>query len=378
MRTALNVTGIKLEQVQRGQVIGAVGALFETKIFDATVRWIKPPKHGMRVRLSIGAAEVMARVFLNDYTLDIIQLFLEKTVAVALDQPYILRSYSPQEVIGGGRVLVPEAKKRKKSEKTFNVQRKNNEEVIMDLLKQSPQGIFKTEVFRVLGKDPMSLSPLIAEWIETEQIFDFAGLWFDIDSFKLCVQKLLTALAQIHDQEPKQAYLAREKVLEVAGLNWSGKPLEKILQTLAVLHKIKLKGTQVALDGFQVKLTDRQEKFILKVALELEKSGPNVPNPREIAFLLKVPIQAVDTILRLGLESGKWVKIAEDIYYTMVQIEVFRNTVKELSIQKNGFSAADVRDVLKTSRKYAVPLLEYFDKLGFTTRVEDLRYLNEE
>ncbi len=277
----------------------------------------------------------------------------------------------------GATVLMPETKKRKKLKKTPYSPKKSDEEVIMHLLKQSPKGILKTEVLRALGKDSASCCQLVTELIEKKQLFDFSGLWFDVDSFKLSVQKLMEALTKLHHQNPKLTYLSREKALEVAGLNWSGKPLEKILQTLVILQKIKLKGTFVSLYDFQIKLTDRQEKFIFKIASELERSGANVPSPREISFSLKVPIQAVEEILELGLDTKKWIKIAEDIYYSLAQLEEFQQIMKQLALEKKGFSAADVRNILETSRKYAIPLLEYFDEIGFTTRVEDLRYVNE-
>lgn len=289
----------------------------------------------------------------------------------------IAPSYRPEELVKGATILMSETKKRKKFKKAPHSQKKSDEEVIMHLLKQSPKGILKTEVFRALGKDSASCCQLVSGLIEKKQLFDFSGLWFDVDSFKLSVQKLVEALTKLHHQNPKQTYLSREKALEVAGLNWSGKPLEKILQTLVILQKIKLKGTLVALYDFQIKLTDRQEKFIFKIVAELERSGANVPSPREISFLLKVPIQAVEEILELGLETKKWIRIGEDIYYTLAQLEKFQQIMKQLALEKKGFSAADVRNILETSRKYAIPLLEYFDEIGFTTRVEDLRYVNE-
>ena len=237
--------------------------------------------------LKINFMKYLTRMFLSVHTID------------------IAPSYRPQELVKGATVLMPETKKRKKFKKASHSQKKSDEEVIMHLLKQSPKGILKTEVLRALGKDSASCCQLVTELIEKKHLFDFSGLWFDVDSFKLSVQKLVEALTKLHHQNPKQTYLSREKALEVAGLNWSGKPLEKILQTLVILQKIKLKGTFVSLYDFQIKLTDRQEKFIFKIAAELERSGANVPSPREISFSLKVPIQAVEEILELGLETKK-------------------------------------------------------------------------
>ena len=100
------------------------------------------------------------------------------------------------------------------------------------------------------------------------------------------------------------------------------------------------------------------------------RAGINVPSPHEIAQQLSVPPQAVEEIVRLGIEARELVRIAEGITYTQDQLEGFKSEVRKLG---SPFAASDFRDVTGSTRKYVIPLLEYFDATGFTMRQGDKR-----
>jgi selenocysteine-specific elongation factor len=101
----------------------------------------------------------------------------------------------------------------------------------------------------------------------------------------------------------------------------------------------------------------------------------NVPGSADLAKALTVPIQAVDEILKLGQQAGELVTIGDGIFYTLGQVETLKQRVREAAGGK-PFQAAAVRDALGTTRKYAIPILEYLDSVRFTTRVGDNRVVN--
>ncbi|MCB8932433.1 MAG: selenocysteine-specific translation elongation factor [Fimbriimonadaceae bacterium] len=374
-RTALNLGGVKLEDVHRGMVVGEPGGVFETTLMDARVRWLQRPKHGARVRVSAGAEEVIAKAFHNDGEPEIVQLRLESPLAVAHRQPVIIRRYSPPELLGGGRVIVPHARQRRKSEAFAPVaDTGSNEDAILEALGDRP-GVSTDEVCRLLGKTPQALGKAFETLSADRRVRGFAGLWFRTEAFEAAVATFLAALADAHEKQPGTAYLPRERISEASGLRWSGKPLDRILAALAAEERIAVSGTGVRHPEFQLKLTERQRQLLDRVKGALEAEAINVPGPNDLARTLAVPPQAVDEILRLGVEAGEIVRVDEGLFYTQAQIAGVKQRTIEVA-QGKPFAAAQFRDAVGTTRKYAIPLLEYLDRIRFTTRVGDQRMVN--
>jgi selenocysteine-specific elongation factor len=88
-------------------------------------------------------------------------------------------------------------------------------------------------------------------------------------------------------------------------------------------------------------------------------------------------VQAVDEILRLGVEAGDVIRVAAGVYFSPRQVEALKEQIHAIFGEK-PFTAAQFRDAVGTTRKYAIPLLEYFDSVRFTTRTGDLRAVNRQ
>jgi selenocysteine-specific elongation factor len=376
-RTALNLGGVKVEEIHRGQAVGAPGALFETTVIDARIRWVEQARHGVRVRVSIGSEEAIGRMFLNEVEPDVVQLRLESPVACALHQPLIVRRYSPPDVLAGGRVLVPQAKIRRKSEAPTLVHESGSEEdAILEVVAAAPSGVMTDEICRVLGKTPQALGDTFESLVRGGKLKGFAGLWLTSEAFDSASERLIEALKGQHEATPQQSSVPREKVLHAAKLPWQGKPLDRILAHLAAEDRVVVSGTTIRDPNFAISLSPKQQALLERVKEGLEKEGVNVPGSLELARALAVPVQAIDEIVRLGLQAGELVRVADGIVYTLRQIEELKETVRKISGGK-PFAAAQFRDAVGTTRKYAIPLLEYFDQIRFTTRTGDMRMLNE-
>jgi selenocysteine-specific elongation factor len=369
-RTALNLGGIRMEDVHRGMAVGEPGALFETRCFDGRMEWIVPPKHGQRVRISIGADEVLGKVFLNDHDESLVQLRLEQPVAAALNQPFILRRHSPMEVLGGGKVLVPLGVPRRKSEAPTLIQADDDVTAILQAVGGSPNGLMTEEICRLMGKTPQSLGSVFEDLGAEGRLLGFAGRWITPSGFEVGVTKVREALKELHHSHPRQAMHPRERVMSMAGLAWAGKPLDRILSRLAEAKVLVVEGTTIRDAEFSLQLTDKQRNFLDRVKQGLDAAGVNVPFPSDLAHALSVPPQAVDEILKLGVEARELIRVDEGIFYTNHQLEQIREMIRALAAP---FSAADFRDSVGSSRKYVIPLLEHFDSVGFTLRQGDKR-----
>jgi len=371
-RTAMNLSGVKAEDVRRGMVLGAAGAVFVTEVIDARVRWVAEPRHGSRVRVSIGSDEVMARAFLNDHDRDVVQLRLERPVACALEQPLILRAYSPPGLLAGGRVVVPEARVRRKKDQVEDVQTRDLPQAILEIVGANPDGVHTTEICRRLGRSAQQLGDVFERLRLQGKLRGFAGVWTSPEGYRVAAERFRNALREIHAKHPTQAMIVRERAIADAELRWAGKPLDRLMAAMAEDGLIEVTGTTVRDAEHLVQLIPRQREFLDRVVTVLERETINVPKPVDIMRELGVPLPAVEETLKLGVQAGELVPIGEGLHYTHRQLEKIREQIREAAGGK-PFTPSEMRERLGTSRKFIVPLLEYLDAKGFTMRQGDNR-----
>lgn len=376
-RTALNLGGVKVEDLRRGQTLGAPGAVFETGCLDARLRWMEKPKHGSRVRVSLGAEEAIGRIFLSDTDDDLAQLRLETRVAAALNQSVIVRRYSPPDLLAGGHVSVPQAKRRKRSDAAAPVRAANDEEAILGALGMVEGGVPTEEVCRQLGRSPQALGGEFERLLAESKVLGFAGRWFSPEGFASGWARFVGALRDLHEKNPTSASIPRDRVVQAARLDWTGKPLDRILAAMAQRGEVVVSGTNVRAPEFQVTLSPRQRELLDRCVGELERAPVNTPNLHVLTQAVHAPVQAVEEILKLGVQAGEIVALPDGVFYTTRQIAGLKAKTAEL-MGDQPFPAAKLRDALGTTRKYVIPLLEYFDSIRFTTRVGDNRMVNRQ
>jgi selenocysteine-specific elongation factor len=118
----------------------------------------------------------------------------------------------------------------------------------------------------------------------------------------------------------------------------------------------------------------RQRSLLDRVKVILDAGGVSVPGAHEVTLELKVPKQAVEEILKVGVDAGELLRVVEGIWYTESFLRGFEGEIRE-AFAGRRFSAVEFKDRFGTSRKYAIPLLEYFDSVGVTMRQGDVRVL---
>lgn len=371
-RTALNLGGMKAEEVHRGQVLGAEGAVFQTNCIDARVHWVGKVRHAERIRLSIGAAEVLGRAFVNKEDPSLVQLRLQEMVAAALDQPLIVRRHSPPDLLGGGKVEVPVGIPRK----AVNAPRQGSslEDQIQELVGAEPLGMATAEICRRLGRTPQELGSAFEKLLEQDLLLGFAGTWLSSDSWRSAARTMESALGELHEKNPTTSWHQRENVLKVAGLPWSGKTLDRIVSQLEDEGIVEAQGTGLRLPSFRLKLTDRQRQLLDRVKVEVEKQPVTTPGVVDLARSVFVPMPAIEEILKLGQSAGEVILLEGGVIYTSDQIEAVKSQLQELT-KGRPFTASQARDWLSASRKYIIPLLEHLDRLGFTVRRGDQRII---
>ena len=374
-RTAFNVTGVEAEDVRRGMIIGALDSSTESSIVDFKVKWLAESKHGMEVRVALGADDACGKLFLNDKDETLAQVRFQEKVAVTKGQPMVIRRHSPPSLLGGGVVLTPVSEIRKKKDHTRYIDTSNGEDGILAAIGEELSGVSTQEICRLLGVTQQQLGDHFESLLRSKKVIGFAGLWFKPEVFLAQANIFLKELAVIHAEHPMQLFHPREVVLKRTELKWSGKPLERMLVKLVEAGKLEIDGTKVKRKEFKIQLSPKQESFLQRVEAELNKTFINVPYSSDIASGLSVPVQAIDEILSTATHAGRVIKVLDTLYYTFDQMERIKEKLREL-FKDQPFTAGEAKEVLETSRKFIIPVLEYLDTTGFTSRLGDRRVIN--
>ena len=374
-RTGINLVGAQSGTIHRGMTLSRLGSVFETTVIDATLRTVDQIKHGQRVRLALGTDDVVAKAFLNDLRPDIVQFRLERASAAFVNQPVIVRNFSPPEVLAGGRVIVPQAELRRKSQAVEIIETNSPEDGIVAIVGATPQGVQTEKICRRLGKTAQDLGQTFEVLQLSGRVISFGGLWFSEEGLSEGTTLFLDALQDLHDRNPTVSYVPRETVLKHAKLSWSGKALDRLISHLSKECNLDANGTGVRLASFAIQLTQRQRDLLNRLKDELEKAPINVATPRDLARFISVPTQAIDEIIKLGRHVGELIAVGDEFVYTSNQIAQLKLRLTE-KYANEFFTASEFRDEFETSRRYAIPLLEHLDSINFTTRVGDQRKIN--
>lgn len=376
-RTALNVSGVKKEDLHRGQAIGAPGFVIESECINVRLAPIREFKHGERVRIHIGAGEFLGKLFTFDAAPNFAQVRLESPIACAQGQRIVIRKYSPPEILAGGEIVTPLAKVRRKKDASVTelfAERGSKEwdAQILAELERRPFGAETAVICEALGQTPQALGSAFEQLKQDGLALGFAGRWISASRLAEIAHVVRRALSELHQASPRSAAISKATVLAASKLDWDAKAFDRLTAKLAADGLIVLHGGDVRHPDFKIALTEKQQSLLERVLDIMHGAGASAPHPAEMADELKVPQQAVEEILRLGLETGDLVRVGDELVYA-------RKTLEELKLQlrKLGerFTVAQFRDLTGSSRKYALPLLEHFDSEKFTRRLGDERII---
>jgi len=373
MRTALNVTGVRKEALHRGQALGSAGSLAETDCLNVRLAPLEPIEHGARVRVHIGTGEFIGRLFLFDSAPGFGQLRLEESAACARQQRVVIRRYSPPTLLAGGEIVTPNAKPRRKNDSSINdllTEPILGGDRILDLLARHPLGVSTDVLCEALGETPQALGAAFEEHKRSGAALGFAGMWLAPNHFPAVADRVREAVNTLHAKQAQSATVSKSQVLAASGLNWTPKPFDRLLAKLVDDGLITARGSALAHPDHKISLNEKQSALLQRVTEAMVAAGASAPNAADLASLVGAPVQAIDEMIRLGLETGELVKVDDGIFYPPVALEAIRETVRSF---RGPFTVAQFRDATHSSRKYALPILQYFDETRFTKRVGDER-----
>lgn len=377
-RVAINLSGIKNELLHRGQSIGSAGVLTESNCMNIRLLKLKNIKHGERIRVHIGTGEFLGKVFLFDNCEQIAQLRLEETIACTIGQRVVLRKYSPPYILAGGEIITPNATRRRKNDKAIqNLLPQNtssnvlsDEERIIQETEKHPEGIKTEELCELLGKSIQALGNVFEKLRKDRRVIGFAGVWLSPKNYHNLSERTKQQLMNLHIKHDKELGIKKDVLLNALQLPWNPKMFDRFISQLNEEGNIILHGSLIIHPQHKIQLNEKQKLLLERISKVMKDKGASAPTSEEIATTLNIPKHAVEEIWRIGLAMQVFIKIDDNFIYTDDTLQQIIKTVKQLAPK---FTVAQFRDATGSSRKFAIPILEYLDEIKITRRSGDER-----
>jgi len=390
-RTAINLGGVDAAAVERGMILVPPGRLRPTPALDVQVNLLESAPRSLRsrqrLRMHIGAAEILARVRvlteggeIKPGQSGLVQLRTETDIVGVLGDRFILRSYSPQVTMGGGLIIDPFpprhrardiAPARARLEALANGDRA--QQVAVFVAGSDRQGLRRADLaVRTAWRDEV-IEVATKEALVGGAIVDAEGVLIARERFDELKQSVLKEVAAHHQREPLLRGLAKEVLREQL---FAHTPIEVFRGVLATLEK---EGALVA-EKEIVRLREHTRELSLEDSSlrdSLEKiyreAGLAAPGLNEAIERAGMAIQQGRKILQLLVDAGVLVKVHGEMFFHRAVLDELTQKVREHGKKHQGIDVAAFKDLTGVSRKYAIPLLEYLDRQRVTRREGDRR-----
>lgn len=382
-RLAVNISGIEVGEVRRGDALARPGDYHATRLVDVTLRLLpdvaRPLRHNQPIEFFSGAAQragnvrLIGQAELAPGEEGFAQIRLVEPIALARGDRYILRQPSPSQTLGGGRVLdaLPRARWRRLRPETQERFQLLSEGSPTDLLVQTLATLEPTDeraLFATLPLPADVAAAALADAEGTRQVRRLTdGTLYSAAGWTRRQEVLLRDLAAQHRAHPLRLGLPREEVASRLALK--PKTAAAFLESLIEAGTVQASGEWVALPGWQVKLDAQQQARVEALLAQFAGDAFTPPPPGEAATAVGEPL--LDLLVARGdlVRVSHEVLLGQEAYTTMVE------GARALFAAQGEITAAALRDRFGTSRKYAIGLLEHLDTLKVTRRVGDKRLL---
>lgn len=382
-RIGINLQGVDRDLLKRGDVVVLPDRFTPTKSIDAKLEiLLNAPevKNRSRVHFYAGTAETIARIVLYDRdSLNpgescFCQFRLEDPVVALSGDRYIIRRFSPLETIGGGEILDPQPLKRRKGAGTGDLtvyESGSPEDRIETKIRRAGfNGFTAAAIEGWLSGNLPDIHGALDRLLKKGILVKSHNLLFHgdtFDAFKKLANSLLTAFHKAHPLKagmPKEELKAAMKI----DLRVFNSLIEKMDDVVVEKEMLRLGSFAVALSGGNLGLKDK----ILEV---LEKEGLQPSSRQELGLKIALGDKELADLLRLLTSEGALVRINDSMYITAPHYKKMLGRLKDFFTKKNDMTIAEFRDILGTTRKYALPFLEFLDSHRITLRVGDTRKL---
>ncbi len=392
-RVALNLTGQERGALERGHMICHEELTLASARFDAHLE-VRPAaakgiKNHQRVRIHLGTAERMGKlVFLGDVEkvepkeTVYCQVLLTEPLLVMRGDHFIVRDETAQKTLGGGEVVDPRARRHRRREedveqRLHTLHQGDTPDMIRSFLEGDASlatGLDAIGQFLNLKRDETRVSLERTEGLrafdsERERVYTTEEKW---NRFR---ERLRAALEEFHRGHPLAPGMDLEEVRARLAGGVSARLFRDLADLLAGEGVCVREGNHLRLPGHRVEMGAREKSLSVEIAAALGRNPLAPPYLKEMEKALGVERPKLNEVIRLMERQGEVVRVTTELYYLKDSIDRIKADLYSYFETHEEMSAATFRDILQSSRKYTIPVLEHFDRTGVTMRVGDVRKL---
>lgn len=392
-RVAVNLHGLEINEVDKGEVLTVPGAFVPTYRLDVELEVLptveKALQHGQRLRFYLGTSEVFCRLRLLDReeleagTRAPVQLVLEQPVVAAKRDRFIVRTYSPMHTVAGGQIIDAHPPRHRRYQEGLIEQllqklKGEPDELLLNVMKSTSSDLLTWE--ELIKKAQLSQE----EGQVAQQVLLGRGDALEIsvekqkygiarDIYLLWLDTVKQILQKYHQQYPLRRGFSKEELRGKLNLNLSNKEFTALLNMWQQDGELQILEQDVALKDFQPEAKGKLAEAVAQAETAFLKGKFQPPSWAEVAEKLPVSPQQQEEVLLFLQQQGRLIKISDDLYFHSRALKEAKDILLELLEKHQEITLAQFRDALNSSRKYMVPLMEYFDRQRVTRRIGDLR-----
>ena len=390
-RVAINLSGLEREETERGDVVTSTGWLQPARVLNTEVRLVSNPPspllHNLTVTFHSGTAETQARVLLLDQRQVLpgrevwAQMLLDRPLPLIRGDFFILRS--TQGTLGGGQVVepLPDRQRAYRSRRRMSpallqrlevLRKGSTEDILLTALTShgscelrsllAPTGLSEEQVLQSARTliDRGAVLNLGRKEVDPSSVLCAEAAW---EKLAATVQQILSAY---HRQFPLRSGFSREELR--SRLHFSSQVFTTVMRRLFQEGAVAEEGASVRLPGHRPMLREEQEKVVRAYLQALEESPYSPPTDVSIH----------PEILGYLIDEGLVVKSSPEVVFAAASYRQMVNQVIDYLKVHGKITVAEVRDMFRTSRKYALALMEYLDQQHITRRTGDERVLRSD
>lgn len=373
-RTAINLSGVSLEELKRGNTVAAKDNVYVTNIIDVKFRIVQDTKFELkrfsRLKLYVGSSEVLAKIVpithktVKSKDEGYAQIILDHDIVVLKGDRFVLRTITPVTTIGGGMIIDPRPQRYKKftEELIRSVSLKDSssvDEIMEEYLKGHPFSVLEEIASFINGE---TVEKELSHLIEEGTVIQIGKQYLHKEFLIRFQSGAESILMDYHESNPLRSGMPKAELLDKFQLP-NKKQGEILLQYLTEVKRLKLEQNLVSLIHFKPELTQNQQRIKEDLLDRIHLSGYSLMTISELTENKKDRQQVLEFMLKeeLLLFPGQYI-------LDRGQYEGVRGKAKDLFDEKGIIKLSDFRDMVGTSRKFALILLERFDQEKYTKR----------
>ncbi len=396
-RTAVNLQGIDLDEVWRGQVLAPAGRLVVTQMLDVRLQLLpaaaRPLRTRTRVHLHLGTAEVLARVVLlggqelAPGEASFAQLRLESPMLALPGDRFIIRSYSPTVTIGGGLVVdgLPHKHRLREAAQLCTQLEKlavadEVERIALLVEMAAERGMSREEIAARSGATDDKIASAAVTLVKKCRVVTVGDNPLRLiarPAFDELARRVRALLEQFHQQAPLESGLGREEVRERIFAHLPAEVFRAVINHLIERHEVvaekdllRLATHRVELSAEEKAVKDHLAAIYARAALQPLSLSEAIAQT-ESQF--SIDAQRAQRFAQMLIASGELVRVGELVFHRHA-IEELKATLQRYKSEHGArIDVGTFKDLTGVSRKYAIPLLEYLDRQRVTRRVGDVR-----